>query len=93
MENDEQRRHVNSIDTVSLLPGDAAVPPPDEEVEGNITFQELVRGLTSNEQKVIALALFIGFNKSETAIMLKVDPSRVILIIRDMRKELLPFYR
>jgi DNA-directed RNA polymerase specialized sigma subunit len=90
MEN--KQRHNNSIDTVSILEDDVLVPSVEEEVLGKLSFLELIRDLSDNEEKIIALSLFIGFNKRETASILKVDPSKVILIIRDMRKELAPFW-
>ena len=90
---DEEKRHSNSFDTVSLLPEDATVASPEEEIEGKLTFQELVRELTTETEKFIALALYLGFNKRETAKMLRMHPPKITLIIKDMRKELKIYYK
>ena len=88
MENDEQKRYKNGYDTVNLLPEDAIVSSPEEEIGGLITFRDIVASLQSDREKFIALALFAGFNKAETARMLKVHPAKVNLVIKEMRIEL-----
>jgi len=84
-----QTRHKVAIDTLSLLDDDGETPSAEEIVEGQQMFFDIIRSLSSEREKFIAICLYDGFNKQEIADMLCVHPSRVTRNTQDMQKKLL----
>jgi DNA-directed RNA polymerase specialized sigma24 family protein len=90
MEHDEsiERRHKVGIDCLSLLSDDGESPSAEAIIIDEQVFFELIRSFESEREKFIALCLYNGYIKQETAFMLGVHPSRVTRNIQAMRKRL-----
>jgi DNA-directed RNA polymerase specialized sigma24 family protein len=84
-EDDTQTRHIIGINAFSLEEGDATVPSAEEIALGDLGLADVLKSLSTDRQKFIALALYQGWNKSEIAIILKVDPSDIAHITKRMQ--------
>lgn len=82
------RRHIIGINTVSLEEADETTPSAEEIASGNLGFADILKNLSTDRQRFIALALYQGWNKVEIAFMLKVDPSDIAHITKRIQIKL-----
>lgn len=87
----DNRRHIISIDALSIIETDAVVNDVESKAIGNITFQTMIRNIDDVRQKFVAALLEFGFQSNEIAWMLKVHPSTITRIeqriINDLKEK------
>ena len=84
----EKQRHIIGINAISLDEADETTPSAEEIASGDLGFADILKNLSTDRQKFIALALYQGLNKVEIAWILKVDPSDIAHITKRIQVKL-----
>lgn len=92
MDNDEiPKRYVIGINTISLEEADATMPSAEEIAEGDLGFADVLRSLSTDKQRFIALCLYVGFNKAEIATILGVSIENISQITKKIQIKLVKY--
>ena len=77
-----------SIDTVSILEGDAITSSPEDGVLSDLQYLEIIRSLPTPEEKFIALALDCELRQNQIAFALHTNSNKIRILIIDMKKHI-----
>ncbi len=83
------RRRRLSIDTLSLLEDDGEEKTSlEEHILSEQAFKDLIKALTTDRERFMALALYFGFDNVDISFMLSLHPSIITRGIQKMRLEI-----
>ncbi len=91
MENEQSTRRRLSVDTVSLIETDGEMPSVEETFEGSQMVLEILKTLSTDTERFMALCLDHGFSKAEIAFILQKPRYQITRDVQKMRIKLKPF--
>jgi hypothetical protein len=92
-DNEKFTRYKNNVDTYSLMEGDGQTDDMERKILGEVIFVDIIKELTNDRERFIAIALYIGYSKVEIAGMLRLNPSSVTRTTQRMQTILKSYYK
>jgi DNA-directed RNA polymerase specialized sigma24 family protein len=87
----EKKRHVVGINAVSIKDTDETMPSAEEIASADIAFAQLLKSLSTDRHRFIALCLSYGYSKSDIAFILNCGQDNIGHIVKRMQIKLIKY--
>ena len=85
------QRHVIGINTLSLDDNDGIAPSAEDIAQGDLGFVDVLKSLSNDRQRFIALALYQGWSKADIAFILGTQRPYIGHVVKEIQRVLIVY--